>query len=128
MEGTLTRGKKWASGTGKTSSSKTTVTFSGTTSTTTSYYVDIKLDFTPSIILVNGIYTESSETVSILNNMGMGSNSVNNVKLSKYSGGTLSSGSTTYNFKSDSYVDLGNNLYRVPYISANYNVSWVAYE
>ena len=70
MEGTLSGGKKWASGTSTLSSTSAKFTYSGTTVVLAKPYIDITLNFTPSIILVSCSKDSSGfEYLSILNNM-----------------------------------------------------------
>ena len=127
MEGTLSGGKKWASGTGTISSSTTKFTFSGTTSILAKAYIDIQLTFTPSVIMVNSRDSDDREHLSLLNNGGL-LYSKSNVKVSGYDIDAYSNLST-YNFKNDSCVSLGNNIYRIPMHSSSVsNINWVAYE
>ena len=125
MEGTLNGGKKWAKGTGVSSSSKIYFTTSNASTAVDVYYVDIKLDFTPSSIIASGTTGYSFESLSVLNNLGS-IFSIKNVKVTEYSGS--SSSPSVYNLKVDEKIDLGNNLYRIPVYTKNLNIDWVAYE
>ena len=130
MEGTLSGGKKWASGEGVASSSTTNFTYSDSSSVLSKSYVDITLSFKPSIIVVSSKYNrDGTEYLSILNNMGYLS-SVDNVKCSMYNASVAYS-STSISFKNDEYISLGNNVYRIPLIgtySTISNLKWIAYE
>lgn len=123
MEGTLTSGKKWASGTGS-SSGSVYFTYLSTTSTKSFSYITIQLDFTPSVIVVSGNNSDT-EYFSVFNKLGKLWDSTN-VKLCAYKGHQLNT--TTYNMKVDSKVDLGNNKYQIPVYGSSTSVSWVAYE
>ena len=127
MEGTLSGGKKWASGTVTSSSSTTTFSYSSTTSTSTvsTRYVDIALNFTPSVIIAS-YYYGNYEYLTVLNSLGA-VHTAKNVKASVYNSANYNSNS--YNIKNDSKVSLGNNIYRLPIIySSSVTVTWYAYE
>ena len=123
MEGTLTNGKKWASGTGSTAGSIYFEHLNNVTAKSFSY-ITIQLDFKPSVIVVSGSGSDT-EYFSVFNNLGkLWGNK--NVKLCGYSGNYLNT--TTHNMKVDSGVDLGNNTYQIPLYKSSTSVSWVAYE
>ena len=125
MEGTLNGGKKWASGTSVLSSTKSSFTYSGTTTSASYYYADIQLDFTPSLIVVAG-YAIASEYLDVFNIMGQVYAKVN-IKVASY--GLSSFSQTTYSFKINDYVSLGDNIYRIPAIASNVtDITWYAYE
>ena len=126
MEGTLTSGKKWASGTGAISSSvnsKFNYVLSGSLPST-SYYFDIKLTFTPSIIVVCA-YDNNYEFFSVYNKLGK-TWKPDNVKSSTYTGTT--SRTYTHNLSADGNVAIGNNTYRIPVDTNSLPLVWVAYE
>lgn len=126
MEGTLTSGAKFAKGTGSVSDSTKGFKYSGTSTTTGFYYCVIELDFTPKTI--NLYYkTGSYEGITIYNSQGLGTSTfaAKNVKMSKYSGTSYSSG-TCYNFATNT-VDMGNNTYHLPIASDATDIRWEAY-
>lgn len=126
MEGTLTSGKKWASGTGTISSSvNSKFNYVSGSSTRTSYYFDIKLTFTPSVIVVCA-YNNNYEFFSVYNTLGK-TWKTNNVKTTIYTG-TNYSDTTTYNLSADGQVAIGNNTYRIPVNTNSLPLVWVAYE
>ena len=126
MEGTLTSGKKWASGTGTISSSvNSKFNYVSGSSTRTSYYFDIALTFTPAVIVVCA-YNSSYEYFSVYNTLGK-TWKTNNVKATTYTG-TNYSDTTTYNLSADGKVAIGNNTYRIPVTTNSLPVTWVAYE
>ena len=126
MEGTLTSGKKWASGTGAISSSVySQFNYVSGSSTRTSYYFDITLTFTPSVIVVCA-YNSSYEYFSVYNKLGKTWKS-NNVKSTTYSNANYDY-TTTYNLSADGKVAIGNNTYRIPVTTNSLPVAWVAYE
>ena len=126
MEGTLTSGKKWASGTGTISSSvNSKFNYVSGSSTRTSYYFDIKLTFTPSVIVVCA-YNNNYEFFSVYNKLGK-TWKANNVKTTIYTG-TNYSDTTTYNLSADEKVAIGNNTYRIPVNTNSLPLVWVAYE
>lgn len=126
MEGTLSGGKKWAKGTGVSSGTATPFTPSNEKTGQGAFYIDIKLDFTPSSIIASGPWGTTYEALSVLNNLGSAF-SKRNVKATQY-GGSTSTTTGVYNFKVDEKIDLGNNLYRLPIYTKNLNIDWVAYE
>ena len=125
MEGTLTRGKKWASGNGVTGTTYTLFSFSGETSNGHRMcYIDIALNFTPSTIIVYS-YLTGGEYISIFNNEGV-SYSSKNVKVSTYSKNSFTTAS--HNFIADNKIVLGGNVYRIPVMNSNMQSIWYAYE
>ena len=125
MEGTLTSGKKWASGTG-TGTGSIAFAYHSSSSTRSFPCITIQLDFTPSVIMVSGNNSASdTEYFSAFNNIGRLWGPVN-VKIGSYKGSSLST--TTHNIKVDSKVNLGNNKYQIPLYGSSTSVSWVAYE
>ena len=126
MEGTLTSGKKWASGTGAISSSVySQFNYVLGSSVRSSYYFDITLTFTPSVIVVCA-YNSSYEYFSVYNKLGK-TWKTNNVKATIYTGANYSD-TTTYNLSADGQVAIGNNTYRIPVNTNNFPLVWVAYE
>jgi hypothetical protein len=128
LEGTLTSGKKWASGTGTVNSginNKFNYVYDGTTSTRNTYYFDIKLTFTPSVIVVCA-YNDFYEHLSIYNKLGK-TWKTDNVKTTVYAG-SVNSSTSTHNHSADVKVAIGNNTYRIPVGANNLPVVWVAYE
>ena len=128
MEGTLTSGKKWASGTGTSGSAinnKFNYVSDATTSTRSIYYFDIKLTFTPSVIVVC-TYNDFYEHLSVYNKLGKNWKA-DNVKTSVYTGMSYSD-TTTHNHSADGKVVIGDNTYRIPVGISNRPLVWVAYE
>ena len=117
-------GKKWASGVGVESSNGQIFTYLDG-STVGRAYVDLVIDFTPSIIVMS-YRRNASECLTVLNNIGtMGT--ANNVKCSIYNYSNYSNSS--FNFKNDANITLGNNTYRLPLtISSVTDITWVAFE
>ena len=123
MEGTLTSGKKWASGTG---TGSTAFGYHSTSSSPSFPCITIKLNFTPSVIMVSGNNSNSdTEYFSAFNKISRLWGPMN-VKVGSYKGNTLNT--YTHNIKVDSRVDLGYNEYRIPIYGSSTSVSWVAYE
>ena len=114
-------GKKWASGTGTSSSSQVLFKSVGATSTTNMYYYDISLSFTPSVIL---LFHESSTTefMSVYNVWGKNW-SAKNIKWTGYNGGSQST--ATRNLAT---VTPSANTYRIPLSYTSQSVRWYAYE
>ena len=122
--GSIALAKKWASGTGALTSAKADFTYSGTTSTETLYYIEIGLNFSPSIIVVTANNT-TLEYLAVFNREG-GKYSKNNVKCALYNS---TSSATNASYKANNSVDLGNNVYRMPLMGSNIaNISWIAFE
>lgn len=119
-------GKKWAEGTSSSiGSTFANFTYAGTTSKASLYYVDIALDFVPSTIVASGISGSSNnEFLCVLNNKG--TIYAKNVKVATYDADNYNT--YTYNLKNDSLVNLGNNVYRLPFLVSGFTVKWIAYE
>ena len=126
LEGTLTSGKKWASGSGQTVGygKSSEFNYANSTSSNRCGYVDITLSFTPSTIVMYE-RGNADEGVVIYNKKGIHWNA-NTVKSSRYDGDTHQV--TTYNYCADAKVNLGNNVYRLPGSVGGFSVSWEAYE
>ena len=123
MEGTLTSGVKYASGTSSVNGSSTFTYVNGQTGSFS--YTEIQLDFQPSTILVTGTQGTAYEVCSIYNSISKGSQARTvkshrqNTSIASYSG---------QNFKIDKYVEPGGNVYRIPLNqSTSENITWEAY-
>ena len=129
MEGTLTSGKKWASGTTRSSSVRKSFKYAGTTGTTSLSYIEISLGFTPSTIRTYywGGGPGSDEYVSIYSTGGA-TYGGKTVKLAGYGQSTVSITKYTTNLAVDSNVSLGNNKFRIPVGNMDVDTYWVAYE
>ena len=122
--GGIALGKKWASGVGVESSSAQPFTYLNNT-TLSRTYVDLVIDFTPSIIVMS-YRKNASECLTVLNNIGT-IGTVNNVKCAIYNSSSFTNSS--FNFKNDANVTLRDNVYRLPLtVSSCTNITWVAYE
>lgn len=76
-------------------------------------YIEISLDFKPSLIIASGSGS-TDEFMSIYNNIfgTYGGYDIPTVKVARYGNGTQST--STYNLKADSVAVLPNNVYRIP--------------
>ena len=126
MEGTLSGGKKWASGTATLKYNMEGFNLASGTSLHT-YCVEVTLSFIPSTIIVNSQNSSDTyEYTSVYNNQG-NLYGTKNIKFSKYY--KDSSYGETYLFKCDSKIELGNNVYRIPLATNDAkNIKWIAYE
>ena len=129
MEGALTSGKKWASGTTRSSSVRKSFKYAGTTGTTSLSYIEISLGFTPSTIRTYywGGGPGSDEYVSLYSTGGA-TYGGKTVKLAGYGQSTVSITKYTTNLAVDSNVSLGNNKFRIPVGNMDVDTYWVAYE
>lgn len=134
--------KKWAEGTVASLSTSAApfqyvyYSTSGSNLTVTSRYVDISLEFKPSVIIVTGgsasSYTGSSfktyMSVYAPNEPIYADSNVKTVKMGIFDHDNYSS--TNYNFYGEgSYIELGNGVYRIPVpTSTIYTIRWIAYE
>lgn len=124
MEGTLTSGKKYASGTAFVKDSTVFNYCSGANVNLS--YVEIQLDFQPSTIIVTGTQATSNEIYSLYNSISKGSYA-KTVKVGRV--GTSSSSLTSQNIMVNDVVEPGGNVYRIPVSqSSSLNISWIAYE
>nr|DAZ49287.1 MAG TPA: lectin [Caudoviricetes sp.] len=122
--GSIATGKKWASGVGVESNSTHSFTYLDNT-TLSRTYVDLVIDFTPSIIVMS-YRKNANECLTVLNNIGT-IGTVNNVKCAIYNSSYFTNSS--FNFKNDANVTLRDNVYRLPLtVSFCTNITWVAYE
>ena len=122
--GDIALGKKWASGVGVESNSTHSFTYLDNT-TLSRTYVDLVIDFTPSIIVMS-YRKNASECLTVLNNIGT-IGTVNNVKCAIYNSSYFTNSS--FNFKNDANITLRDNVYRLPLtVSFCTNITWVAYE
>ena len=114
-------GKKWANGTGTSSSSQVSFKSVDSSTSVNMYYYDISLSFTPSIIL---LFHESSTTefMSVYNVWGKNWNA-KNIKWTGYNAGSQSV--TTRNLTP---LTPSTNVYRIALSYASQSVRWYAYE
>ena len=127
--GNIALGKKWALGTGVSSSVTSSFTF--TTGTSSKYnYVSIdraSIDFVPSVILVQNIPGDTSDYVYVViyeNFSEFYENGVVRYATYKNSGGNQG---YTYGFKADDKV-ITSSSYKLPYPTKSFNFAWYAFE
>lgn len=138
LEGTLSGGKKWAEGTvGSVSTSSSPFQYVSSSTSASFRYIDITLDFKPSIIVVTGGNASSYTGASFRTYMLVyapnepiyeDSNLIKTVKVGAFDHDSYSN--TSYNFRGDgSYIEIGNGVYRMPApYTPMYNIRWIAYE
>ena len=119
--GNIALGKKWASG--SSAVSNTTATFNCGASSSKFYYIDIVLDFTPSIIVaITATNTNARKYFSLyMLNMGI-------CLMADFDLSGSHTNTNVYNIKIDNVVNLGNNKYRIPANSYLNNSDLVAFE
>ena len=119
--GNIALGKKCASGSSTVSNA--TATFNHGVSSSKLCYIDIVLDFTPSIIVaITATSTNTRKYFSLyMLNMGI-------CLMASFEIGGSHTNTNVYNIKIDNAVNLGNNKYRIPADSYLNNSDWVAFE
>ena len=129
VKGNVVAGKRWASGTTRSSSTRKSFNYAGTTGSTSFGYIEISLGFTPSIIRTYcwGGGPGSDEYVSIYSTGGA-TYGGKTVKLAGYGQGSVAITKYTYNFAVNSSVSLGSNKFHMPVGLMDTDIAWVAYE
>ena len=123
MEGTLTSGKKWASGTIASSSSDAVSFTAGAGGSVNAYrYYDIALNFVPSYIFLFG------NTSSIVYYSFYQTDGYYGKMVTIATAQSVFNKSNTQILLADDKVCLSNNIYRMPMITSVPNVKWIAYE
>ena len=123
MEGTLTGGKKWASGTSSVASSSKTFEYLSNTTKLGAWYIELTgLAFKPSFVIayVNGVY---GKPVSIIVPFNSG------YSVYTFTASDRSASTTTTSFKGDSNVFVNDSTIHLPLVSTtNSSFVWYAFE
>jgi hypothetical protein len=119
--------KRWASGTGVTSSTSMTFTFADGSSSS-QYPLEVTgLSFRPSIVLIYSTIDTSYVTVLFPENLYTNNSNPIRILLLPYSSLNTSTG-TGYSFRLEGNAYVSDGAFRLPYQSANRTVNWIAFE